>query len=359
MVRKSIKSGRDFKGIWIPKEIWLNPDISPIEKLLVCEIDSLDNDEETGCFASNEYFGNFFRMSEGAIANMVSSLKKRDIIFQVFFDGRNRGLRLHKNVKAGFTIEGISVHKNVKAGFTKRGKQVSRKNEHNNTENNTLNNTESERAAPAEIQNPSTSKAEISKRDVAPPESPEQITPWNEGLLAVEFLKHIAGETPETAAKHAKEICQKIEIGPLANATDEEVNDMVDRSRREAGELCLKISQSTAPLRYDQYPRPTNAKELREAMSAYFKDNPHEWSDGVLEEGKAKNWPKEKVMDTVTMFCAHQESEGNFKRTYGQYKGMMVKWFLNQSRFDIPVQPNGHSVNREQSVLPSNIRRYK
>jgi len=177
------------------------------------------------------------------------------------------------------------------------------------------------------------SKAEISKRDVAPPESPEQITPWNEDLLAAEFLKHIAGETPETAAKHAKEICQKIDMQMPPN----------DR----------------APLRYDQYPRPTNAKELREAMSAYFKDNPHEWSDGVLEEGKAKNWPKEKVMDTVTMFCAHQESEGNFKRTYGQYKGMIVKWFLNQSRFDIPVQPNGHSVNREQSVLPSNIRRYK
>ena len=203
MVRKSIKSGRDFKGIWIPKEIWLNPDISPIEKLLVCEIDSLDNDEETGCFASNEYFGNFFRMSEGAIANMVSSLKKRDIIFQVFFDGRNRGLRLHKNVKAGFTIEGISVHKNVKAGFTKRGKQVSRKNEHNNTENNTLNNTESERDAHS---NSKPSKAEISKRDVAP--------------------------TPSFPP------------GQLANATDEEVNELVDRSRRETKEIHAAFSKS-------------------------------------------------------------------------------------------------------------------
>jgi len=178
------------------------------------------------------------------------------------------------------------------------------------------------------------SKAEISKRDVAPgPESPEQITPWNEDLLAAEFLKHIAGETPETAAKHAKEICQKIDM------------QMPPTDR--------------APLRYDQYPRPTNAKELREAMSAYFKDNPHEWSDGVLEEGKAKNWAKEKVVDTMTMFCAHQESEGNLKRTYGQYKGMIVKWFLNQSRFDAPVQGNGYQAKKEPSVIPSNIQRFK
>jgi len=146
--------------------------------------------------------------------------------------------------------------------------------------------------------------------------------------------------------------------GPLANATDKEVSTMHELSHREAGELYLKISQSTAPLRYDQYPRPTNAKELREAMSAYFKDNPHEWSDGVLEEGKAKNWTKEKVVDTMTMFCAHQEGEGNLKRTYGQYKGLIVKWFLNQSRFDIQVhgkgqQPQTPSTYTRPNLLPT------
>jgi hypothetical protein len=131
---------RDFKGIWIPKEIWLNPDLSPIEKLFLVEVDSLDNDPSKGCFASNEYFGNFFRLSEGTIANMVSSLKKRGFLFQVFFDGRDRGLRVHENMKAGFTKDGVSFHENMKAGFTKRGKQVSRKREHNNTVNNTPNN---------------------------------------------------------------------------------------------------------------------------------------------------------------------------------------------------------------------------
>jgi len=263
-------------------------------------------------------------MSEGAIANMVSSLKKRDIIFQVFFDGRNRGLRLHKNVKAGFTIEGISVHKNVKAGFTKRGKQVSRKNEHNNTENNTLNNTESERDAPAENQPSNLKEGKKEKTPlVAPPPS--------------------------------------FPPGPLANLTDEEVSTMHELSRREAGELCLKISQSTAPLRYDQYPRPTNAKELREAMSAYFKDNPHEWSDGVLEEDRARNWNQEKIKSCVQEFCLHQEKTDNLKQKYSQYKAALTIWFRREERFNasVPAQGNGYSKKNEPSVIPINIQRFK
>lgn len=123
---------REFKGIWIPKHIWLNPALSPIEKLFLAEIDSLDNDDEKGCFASNEYFGNFFGISEGSAANIISSLRKRGYVVQTFFDGRNRGISLHENVKAGFMPDGSSLHENMKAGFTKRGKQVSRKGEHTN-----------------------------------------------------------------------------------------------------------------------------------------------------------------------------------------------------------------------------------
>jgi hypothetical protein len=141
MPEKLHNQKRDFKGIWIPKEIWLNPNLSAIEKLLIVEVDSLDNEDDKGCFASNEYFGKFFGLSEGRIANMISSLKKRDFLFQVFFDGRNRGLRVHENVKAGFTKNGDRVHKNVKPDFTKRGKPVSRKREHNNTVSKPANNT--------------------------------------------------------------------------------------------------------------------------------------------------------------------------------------------------------------------------
>jgi len=109
---------RDFKGVWIPKEIWLNTDLSVIEKCLIVEIDSLDNSEK-GCFASNEYLGNFIGVKEGTAANMISNLKKRGYISQVFFDGRNRGLRLNKNMKAECKNES-SVHEKMKADPTKK-----------------------------------------------------------------------------------------------------------------------------------------------------------------------------------------------------------------------------------------------
>ncbi len=102
------------------------------EKVLLVEIDSLDNSDR-GCFASNEYLAKFVQLSEGRVANIISDLKKRKFIIQVFFDGRNRGLRISKSES--------SFNENVKADLTKTTKQPTRKREHNNTENNTSNNT--------------------------------------------------------------------------------------------------------------------------------------------------------------------------------------------------------------------------
>jgi hypothetical protein len=127
-----MKENRDFKGVWIPKEIWLNTDLSIIEKVLLVEIDSLDNSDR-GCFASNEYLASFVQLSEGRVANIISDLKKRGFIIQLFFDGRNRGLRTQ--------ISESSFNENVKADLTKKGKQTTQKREHNNTENKTSNNT--------------------------------------------------------------------------------------------------------------------------------------------------------------------------------------------------------------------------
>jgi hypothetical protein len=156
-----MSNSRDFKGVWIPKEIWLNPDLLPLEKLFLAEIDSLDNDNAKGCFASNEYFGQFFRITEGSAANIISGLKKRGYVFQVFFDGRNRGLRVHPNVKAGFMPDGSRFHLEMKAGFTHRGKQVSRKNEHNNTINNKENTKEGGKNAQNALTPPFTKTDEI------------------------------------------------------------------------------------------------------------------------------------------------------------------------------------------------------
>lgn len=128
-----MKENRDFKGVWIPKEVWLNKDLSIIEKCLLVEIDSLDNGEK-GCFASNEYLATFFNLSESRMANIISDLKKRGFINQIYFDGRLRGLRIVKS-EVWFT-------ENNKADSAKTVKQNTRKREYNNTMNKTTNNTD-------------------------------------------------------------------------------------------------------------------------------------------------------------------------------------------------------------------------
>lgn len=66
---------RDFKGVWIPREIWLNTELSITEKVLLVEIDSLDNEE--GCFASNEYLAKFIGISKDRVSKLISGLSKK------------------------------------------------------------------------------------------------------------------------------------------------------------------------------------------------------------------------------------------------------------------------------------------
>jgi len=94
---------RDFKGVWIPKEIYLATELSWAEKILLIEIHSLDKGD--GCWASNEHFASFLNKSEGSIANSISKLRKDGWIIDRSFDGRKRYISLNEErlVKAGFT----------------------------------------------------------------------------------------------------------------------------------------------------------------------------------------------------------------------------------------------------------------
>jgi biotin operon repressor len=87
---------RDFKGIWIPKEIYLSKELNWTDKIILLEIDSLDNDEH--CFASNEYFAEFLGISIVSVSKSINKLKELGYIEQVSFNGRER--RLKSNFKA-------------------------------------------------------------------------------------------------------------------------------------------------------------------------------------------------------------------------------------------------------------------
>lgn len=88
---------RDFKGVWIPKEVWLDDRLSALDKIILTEIDSLDG--ERGCYASNKRLADFCQCSESKISKSVSLLIDLNYIYVESFDGRKRILRsrLSKN----------------------------------------------------------------------------------------------------------------------------------------------------------------------------------------------------------------------------------------------------------------------
>ena len=63
---------RAFKGIWIPKEVWESKELTLQQKVMLVEIDSLDN--EKGCYASNKYFSDFFGISSGRVSQIINEL---------------------------------------------------------------------------------------------------------------------------------------------------------------------------------------------------------------------------------------------------------------------------------------------
>lgn len=83
---------RDFKGVWIPKAVWLDSRLSALDKVILTEIDSLDQGER-GCFASNKHIADFCQCSERKVSESVSQLIKCGYLRVQNFDGRQRELR--------------------------------------------------------------------------------------------------------------------------------------------------------------------------------------------------------------------------------------------------------------------------
>jgi hypothetical protein len=69
---RKIRMDRDFKGVWIPRQIWLSNDLTLQEKVFFVEINSLNN--ERGCYANNSYFADFFNLSKTRVSLVIKSL---------------------------------------------------------------------------------------------------------------------------------------------------------------------------------------------------------------------------------------------------------------------------------------------
>lgn len=118
--------GRDFKGVWIPKVVWLDGRLNALEKVILTEIDSLDQGER-GCWASNKHIAEFCQCSETKVSTAISKLIKFGYLYVKNFDGRQREL---KSCLSNFE----SLHIKKCESDTQNLKQ-------SNTESNTSNNT--------------------------------------------------------------------------------------------------------------------------------------------------------------------------------------------------------------------------
>lgn len=121
---------RDFKGVWIPKSIWLDSRLTALDKVILTEIDSLDQGER-GCYASNKHIADFCQCSERKVSESISQLLRFGYVRVQNFDGRQRELRscLAKNA---------SLNSNNCEADTKKLRQ-------SNTDNNTSTNTKNKR----------------------------------------------------------------------------------------------------------------------------------------------------------------------------------------------------------------------
>ena len=124
-----MNDNRDFKGVWIPKEVWLDTRLNALDKVILIEIDSLDQGEK-GCYASNEHLAEFCQCSKTKVSTAIKKLIDCGYIYVQNFDGRKREL---KSRLSNFERQN---DKKCKAEY----QILKESNIDNNTDNNTVSN---------------------------------------------------------------------------------------------------------------------------------------------------------------------------------------------------------------------------
>jgi len=85
---------RDFRGIWIPADLWLTKELTVGEKLMYVEIESLSR-LQRGCFASNAHFAEMFQISPTRASEIISSLSSKGF---VMVEQKRQGVRTVQRV---------------------------------------------------------------------------------------------------------------------------------------------------------------------------------------------------------------------------------------------------------------------
>ena len=138
-----MNENRDFKGVWIPKKVWLDTRLNALDKVILMEIDSLDQGEK-GCYASNEHLAKFCQCSKTKVSTAISKLIEYGYLYIQNFDGRKRELKSRvsnferqniKKCKADIQNLKESNTDNNTINKTNNKLKESKKEESNNTQN--------------------------------------------------------------------------------------------------------------------------------------------------------------------------------------------------------------------------------
>jgi biotin operon repressor len=80
-----------FSGVFIPREVLLDVDITASGKIIYAIIQSLDN--EKGCFASNEYIGTMIGLSDSSVRSSIGDLIKKGYVVRIVNECGQRTIR--------------------------------------------------------------------------------------------------------------------------------------------------------------------------------------------------------------------------------------------------------------------------
>ena len=88
---------REFKGVWIPAEIWLDARLTLVEKALYAEIDSFSGNGKT-FHKANETIQLEYGVSRPTVSKAIKKLESLGFI-EATFDGRTRHLTVQADRK--------------------------------------------------------------------------------------------------------------------------------------------------------------------------------------------------------------------------------------------------------------------
>lgn len=248
--RKTTNANRDFKGVWIPAEYWLDPNLTMMEIMFITEIDSLDRGE--GCFASNNHFADFFGITPGRASQIIKSLKKKGYIELTYErEGKQvvrRLIRVVRKLKGVFRKLNGGIE-NSKGGYLENaeGSNTSFSNTTSNTEEGseagqspaTPSLVNEEKIPFAEIIDYLNEKTGSHYKDV--PGNQKLIRArWHEGYRLDDFKKVIDNKTADwkgLIAKDGRDMSQYLRPSTLFGPKFDQYLNEVTRENTQAGSL--------------------------------------------------------------------------------------------------------------------------